>query len=93
VAYEVREAVWGARSGASRNLGNDVRASDAGSSTGADAVPARLVRDRDGIYGAEFDARVDHQGIEQLRIAPRSLGHGTARQTSRDSGDFGSTPH
>jgi transposase InsO family protein len=38
----------------------------------ADAVPARLVRDRDGIYGAEFDARVDHLGIEQLRIAPRS---------------------
>ena len=39
---------------------------------GADALPARLVRDRDGIYGAEFDARVDHLGIEQLRIAPRS---------------------
>src|SRR5580658_10693696 len=38
----------------------------------ADAVPARLIRDRDGIYGAEFDARVDHLGIEQLRIAPRS---------------------
>ena len=30
---EVRDAVWGPRSGASRNLGNDVRASDAGSST------------------------------------------------------------
>ncbi len=38
----------------------------------ADAVPARLIRDRDGIYGAEFDARVDHLGIQQLRIAPRS---------------------
>jgi transposase InsO family protein len=38
----------------------------------ADAVPARLIRDRDGIYGAEFDARVDHLGIKQLRIAPRS---------------------
>ncbi len=36
------------------------------------AVPARLIRDRDGTYGAEFDARVDHLGIEQLRIAPRS---------------------
>jgi transposase InsO family protein len=39
---------------------------------GADAVPARMVRDRDAIYGAEFDTRVDHLGIEQLRIAPRS---------------------
>jgi hypothetical protein len=33
LACEVRDAVWGPRSGASRNLGNDVRASDAGSST------------------------------------------------------------
>jgi putative transposase len=32
-----------------------------------------LIRDRDGIYGAAFDARVSHLGIEQLRIAPRSL--------------------
>jgi transposase InsO family protein len=39
---------------------------------GANAVPDRLIRDRDGIYGAEFEARVDHLGIEQLRIAPRS---------------------
>jgi putative transposase len=39
---------------------------------GTDPVPSRLIRDRDGIYGAEFDARVDHLGIEQLRIAPRS---------------------
>lgn len=32
----------------------------------------RLIRDRDGIYGAAFDARVDNLGIQQLRIAPRS---------------------
>jgi putative transposase len=37
-----------------------------------ETVPARLIRDRDGIYGAELDARVEHLGIEQLRIAPRS---------------------
>jgi transposase InsO family protein len=39
---------------------------------GADFVPAYLIRDRDGIYGAVFDARVDSLGIEQIRIAPRS---------------------
>jgi transposase InsO family protein len=39
---------------------------------GSDAHVVRLIRDRDGIYGAEFDARVDHLGIEQIRIAPRS---------------------
>jgi transposase InsO family protein len=39
---------------------------------GADFLPAYLIRDRDGIYGATFDARVDHLGIEQVRIAPRS---------------------
>ena len=33
---------------------------------------ARLIRDRDGIYGATFDARVDRLGIEQTRIAPRA---------------------
>jgi transposase InsO family protein len=37
-----------------------------------DGEATRLIRDRDGIYGAEFDARVNHLGIEQLRIAPRS---------------------
>ncbi len=31
-----------------------------------------LIRDRDGIYGAAFDRRVNHLGIAQLRIAPRS---------------------
>jgi putative transposase len=40
---------------------------------GSDAGVVRLIRDRDGIYGAQFDARVDHLGIEQIRIAPRSL--------------------
>jgi transposase InsO family protein len=39
---------------------------------GADFLPAYLIRDRDGIYGAAFDARVDHLGIEQVKIAPRS---------------------
>jgi len=31
---------------------------------GADFVPAQLIRDRDGIYGAAFDARVKHLGIK-----------------------------
>jgi transposase InsO family protein len=39
---------------------------------GADFLPAYLIRDRDGIYGAAFDARVDHLGIAQVKIAPRS---------------------
>jgi putative transposase len=39
---------------------------------GPDANVARLIRDRDGIYGTAFDARVRHLGIEQLRTAPRS---------------------
>jgi putative transposase len=39
---------------------------------GADVVPVRLVRDRDAIFGAVFDARVNNLGIRQLRIAPRS---------------------
>jgi transposase InsO family protein len=39
---------------------------------GADLAPARLSRDRDAIFGAAFDARVAHLGIEQIRIAARS---------------------
>jgi transposase InsO family protein len=39
---------------------------------GFDTSIARLIRDRDGIYGARFDARVNHLGIEQVRIAPRA---------------------
>ena len=39
---------------------------------GADIVPARLIRDRDGIFGTVFDARVAHLGIAQMKIAPRS---------------------
>ena len=39
---------------------------------GAEIVPARLVRDRDAIFGTEFDARVDNLGIRQIRISPRS---------------------
>ncbi len=32
----------------------------------------RLIRDRDAIYGAVFDARVRNLGIEQLPTSPRS---------------------
>ena len=39
---------------------------------GADALPARLIRDRDGVYGAAFNTRVDHLGIHQLKISARS---------------------
>ncbi|MGO9833474.1 MAG: integrase [Polyangiaceae bacterium] len=39
---------------------------------GTDVVPARLVRDRDAIFGTVFDARVENLCIRQLRIAPRS---------------------
>jgi transposase InsO family protein len=39
---------------------------------GAEIVPVRLIRDRDGIYGTAFDARVGNLGVEQLCIAPRS---------------------
>jgi putative transposase len=39
---------------------------------GPDANVTRLIRDRDGIYGAAFDARVRNLGIEQVRTAPRS---------------------
>src|ERR1700691_622723 len=33
---------------------------------GADIVPARLIRDRDAIFGSEFDARVDNLGVQQI---------------------------
>jgi transposase InsO family protein len=39
---------------------------------GTEVVPARLVRDRDAIFGTVFDARVENLGIRQFRIAPRS---------------------
>jgi transposase InsO family protein len=39
---------------------------------GADALPARLVRDRDGIFGVAFNTRVDHLGIRQIKISARS---------------------
>jgi putative transposase len=39
---------------------------------GADTSIVRLIRDRDGIYGAKFDARVNNLGVRQLRIAPRA---------------------
>jgi putative transposase len=41
-------------------------------SVGFDAEIARLIRDRDGIYGAAFDSRVNHLGIRQSKIAPQS---------------------
>jgi transposase InsO family protein len=37
-----------------------------------DTVPRYLVRDRDGIYGHEFSARVDGLGIRQVPISARS---------------------
>jgi hypothetical protein len=33
----------------------------------------RLISDRDGTYGAAFNARVDTLGIKQVKIAPRHL--------------------
>ncbi|MEO8876401.1 MAG: integrase core domain-containing protein [Polyangiaceae bacterium] len=39
---------------------------------GIDVVADRLVRDRDAIFGAVFDARVHAMGIRQFRISPRS---------------------
>jgi putative transposase len=39
---------------------------------GFDAMLSRVIRDRDGIYGKVFDARVGRLGLEQFRIAPRS---------------------
>jgi transposase InsO family protein len=39
---------------------------------GPDVVLARLIRDRDPIFGAAFDRRVENLGLTQLRIAPRS---------------------
>jgi len=37
-----------------------------------DEAPRYLVRDRDRIYGASFRQRVQHMGIEEVLIAPRS---------------------
>jgi putative transposase len=37
-----------------------------------DQAPRYLLRDRDGIYGASFRQRVQHMGIEEVLIAPRS---------------------
>jgi hypothetical protein len=39
---------------------------------GAESAPARLIRDRDAIFGAAFDARVDNLGVRQVRTSPRS---------------------
>src|SRR5262245_52843323 len=37
-----------------------------------ETAPAYLLRDRDAIYGAAFERRVDHMRIHQLVIAPRA---------------------
>jgi len=37
-----------------------------------DTAPRYLVRDRDGIYGESFRARVEGMNIEEILIAPRS---------------------
>ena len=40
---------------------------------GPDAPPVtRLLRDRDSVFSKVFDARVEHLGFRQVRIAPRS---------------------
>jgi transposase InsO family protein len=39
---------------------------------GADGAFKILIRDRDKIFGATFDRRVENLGLRQLRIAPRS---------------------
>jgi transposase InsO family protein len=38
---------------------------------GPDVGLARLIRDRDKIFGAAFDRRADNLGLTQLRTAPR----------------------
>ncbi len=37
-----------------------------------DAAPRYLLHDRDRIYGHEFANRVNHMGIKEVKIAPRS---------------------
>jgi len=37
-----------------------------------DGAPCYLLRDRDAIYGSDWQARVGHMGIEEVKIAPRS---------------------
>src|SRR5262245_58373622 len=37
-----------------------------------ETAPAYLLRDRDAIYGADFERRVEHMGIHQVVIAPRA---------------------
>ena len=37
-----------------------------------DGAPRYLLRDRDGIYGHDFTARIEGMGIEQVRIAAQS---------------------
>jgi transposase InsO family protein len=39
---------------------------------GPEVHAARLIRDRDGIYGRIFDERVGRLGLQTVRIAPRS---------------------
>jgi hypothetical protein len=34
--------------------------------------PKYLLRDRDGVYGLEFQGRAQAMGLEEVRIAPRS---------------------
>jgi len=37
-----------------------------------DTAPRYLLRDRDSIFSADFQERVGHTGIEEVKIAPRS---------------------
>ena len=37
-----------------------------------DTAPRYLLRDRDSIFSSDFQERVGHMGIEEVKIAPRS---------------------
>jgi putative transposase len=52
---------------------------------GADGAFRFLIRDRDRIFGAAFDQRVNNLGVRQLRIAPRlALAKWLRRKARRD---------
>jgi putative transposase len=50
---------------------------------GPDVGLAQLIRDRDKIFGAVFDRRVENLGLMQLRIAPRCLGRSRRERVLR----------
>ena len=56
----------------SRPVGRPPLTDESVEAVGLDTSITRLIRDRDGIYGAKFDARVGHLGIQQTRTLPRA---------------------